>query len=1037
MGIFDNISSRYDESGIPFGYRLMMMGQILQNSAGGGGGFSGNTMAHMMKEARERAAYNRSVQSAIEYAKKVDDPELLYMVQNGLISPSDLVGRVHQRRDLEDQRSWQEQQLQDQQTFQREQTQEQRAYEVEKAEQERIRKATDWSRGMEQGPSANAIMPTGPEIPERLRRLRVLTGIPDLTEEEGRTVIAAGPELGPKAIENIQKQRTAKAEAERALSTEDTKEYDRAVAQGYKGTLEDWVLSTKRAGATQINTGETLDKDGIILGKIPEGHGLLKDPSAPGGYRMIPLAGTDDAHKIAEDALKAREAAGISATRARTALGTISNIKRLAEDSTMPVVGKFTQIPFYGFMNPSYESVKNELEALGGAIAMENLGDIRATSPTGGALGSITEMENRMMMGYYGNIQQSTDEETFNINLDRVADQWRQFVRRNRKAAELFVKARETGNYEEFNNWVAEEEAKLANELYKEFGEEQVDSLSEKDRIKSLIVTDPEDTPPGGIPPVGKEVTPPGPAGSSPPPGDTPPQPPPGKQGALGTGATSPAPTPVAPQEVAVQLPIDENDVAYLVPKVNELPEGYTVDHFWGANQPKEYGVNDQTAMVLDPNGRMVGTVEPDGRIRRADFKAYTVDQLDEMEGRSGERVPGQRKRREVLAERSKMPWPEFLGTTANDIARVGAKGITFGGLDWLLGGDQKSQTRESKIRLGMPGELAEITGNVISPIARPISMATKVSPILKGGYEKLPGVLKWLGGGAEGAGVAGASALFNDGNAKLAAPLGGIIGLGAGALGPLFGAVARGALGFPSRVGGKAIGEAYKQGATSPVTTAEAIEKQTFKDVMAGRTPDKFQSQYKTDYSALYKKFIPGNQNIVSDATKKKVAADLKARPATNQQSDNEVKQMMKILAAPKGKGKNTIRDWDKVYRDLERFTESKDAYVAEKARHLREVILTNLSKVDPKFKKMVENREAGLRGGKAGGKFSGIDPQHVEQLLLASTLLSPLLAATGTLTVPRIAGNIAYKAGQVSQNAPSWGGFGGILEKLMEERP
>lgn len=44
--------------------------------------------------------------------------------------------------------------------------------------------------------------------------------------------------------------------AKPSTPTDDMREYEAAVAQGYKGTIQDWIVGNKKAGATTINTGD-------------------------------------------------------------------------------------------------------------------------------------------------------------------------------------------------------------------------------------------------------------------------------------------------------------------------------------------------------------------------------------------------------------------------------------------------------------------------------------------------------------------------------------------------------------------------------------------------------------------------------------------------------------------------------------------------------------------------------------------------------------------------------------------------------------
>ena len=71
-------------------------------------------------------------------------------------------------------------------------------------------------------------------------------------------------------------------------STDDIVEYNRAVKQGYAGSLQDWIIENKRAGAVQVNVGDKLPAP-------PSGQAYLPDPTSPFGYKLAPIPGAKEA----------------------------------------------------------------------------------------------------------------------------------------------------------------------------------------------------------------------------------------------------------------------------------------------------------------------------------------------------------------------------------------------------------------------------------------------------------------------------------------------------------------------------------------------------------------------------------------------------------------------------------------------------------------------------------------------------------------------------------------------------------------------
>lgn len=76
---------------------------------------------------------------------------------------------------------------------------------------------------------------------------------------------------------------------------------------------------------------------------------------------------------------------------------------------------------------PAYNLVAN-LETIRANIGFDKLQEMRDTSPTGGALGQVSDLENRLLQAVWGNLENSQSPEQFEENLrlvqDRVALSW-------------------------------------------------------------------------------------------------------------------------------------------------------------------------------------------------------------------------------------------------------------------------------------------------------------------------------------------------------------------------------------------------------------------------------------------------------------------------------------------------------------------------------------------------------------------------------------------------------------------------------------
>lgn len=197
--------------------------------------------------------------------------------------------------------------------------------------------------------------------------------------------------------------------------TDDMAEFEYAKQYGgYQGTLQDWILDQKKAGATSItnNVGPTgIDygdppKD-MVWARTPDGSVQLDERGAPIAYvvrgsetdrkqvestvnragEAIDAADTEQNRESL--ALTASENVVTAAARAREAAGN----RNLGSTGTT-VVG---QLPW-----TDSAEVLRQTSALKSMAAAENLNAMRQASPTGGALGNVTEKELKLLQDKSG-----------------------------------------------------------------------------------------------------------------------------------------------------------------------------------------------------------------------------------------------------------------------------------------------------------------------------------------------------------------------------------------------------------------------------------------------------------------------------------------------------------------------------------------------------------------------------------------------------------------------------------------------------------
>ncbi|EXL09708.1 hypothetical protein [Aquamicrobium defluvii] len=175
--------------------------------------------------------------------------------------------------------------------------------------------------------------------------------------------------------------------------TSGMQEYDLAREQGFDGSFLDYQTALKKAGAGSTN----VTVGGGRFGTIPQGYELIDGPNGA-SLRAIP-GGPEDTTK--SDQRSAGQAAVVTQT--------ITNAARYARDAAKNrALGGIGQgIVQYNPYSDSAE-VARQVEVLKAQAKVENLQAMRAASPTGGALGSVSNEENKMLADKSGALDPSS-----------------------------------------------------------------------------------------------------------------------------------------------------------------------------------------------------------------------------------------------------------------------------------------------------------------------------------------------------------------------------------------------------------------------------------------------------------------------------------------------------------------------------------------------------------------------------------------------------------------------------------------------------
>lgn len=162
-----------------------------------------------------------------------------------------------------------------------------------------------------------------------------------------------------------------------------TPEYQAFIASEGKGPLVD--MSGLQIGGTG---------GGPQIGTIPQGYAAVPDATDPSGYRMMPISGGPE-DMSGKRALQE----GAREVGTQTILNAATRARKAAEERT--VGGFFGQV---AANNPASTNADlyRQVDVLKATATIENLTAMRLASPTGGALGALTEKEGAMLAAKAG-----------------------------------------------------------------------------------------------------------------------------------------------------------------------------------------------------------------------------------------------------------------------------------------------------------------------------------------------------------------------------------------------------------------------------------------------------------------------------------------------------------------------------------------------------------------------------------------------------------------------------------------------------------
>lgn len=210
-------------------------------------------------------------------------------------------------------------------------------------------------------------------------------------------------------------------------ATDDIREYEFAQRQGFDGTFQDFMMETRRAGASQTNVnvgGQQNPMPG--LSSLGPGMTYLYNPDGTvqmdeqGRPMASPVAGTD--------ADRERKSSEDSKNVARENKITSSNIVKQEIGQVIAMLEGGRNQPITGISGALAAQIKGSeaadaraaMETIKANIGFDRLQQMRDSSPTGGALGNVTERELSTLQAVLGNLEFNQSKPQLLRNLQRL-----------------------------------------------------------------------------------------------------------------------------------------------------------------------------------------------------------------------------------------------------------------------------------------------------------------------------------------------------------------------------------------------------------------------------------------------------------------------------------------------------------------------------------------------------------------------------------------------------------------------------------------